>query len=400
MNLLDTIVGKETMKELREKEKVVEEEPIERGDQRVPKKPKLVIKKITLIFIAVIAGVLLLDAGVVYHWRTHSVVIKKEQYKTPEEVDALVRFNMEAYDSILQNYWKKVSDEDLAILFQLSLQKAQNSSEVPLLTTKDRAGTAQMLATVLKTATSIDAEKQLAVNTLIIVLYNLAPQGRNGLLSEKQEKEFRQIVSNINPSNDLYQNLGLQKRATLQEVEDTYQNKKAELEKATSTEAQAELEQVTYAHEVLTDSNTKTLYDQAQIEPTVFSHVTGKTFYIYFSQISPTTLQEFGNAIGVVNATPGLNSMIIDFRGNIGGSLVFLQYFLGLFIGQNQYAFDLFHQGDYQVQRTMIAKLAELDRYKEIAILTDNMTQSTAELTTATFKRFNLAHVVGTKTRG
>jgi len=33
--------------------------------------------------------------------------------------------------------------------------------------------------------------------------------------------------------------------------------------------------------------------------------------------------------------------MIIDLRGNIGGDLDFPQAFLGLFIGPNQYAFDL-----------------------------------------------------------
>jgi C-terminal processing protease CtpA/Prc len=87
-------------------------------------------------------------------------------------------------------------------------------------------------------------------------------------------------------------------------------------------------------------------------------------------------------------------------RGNIGGALDFAQYFFGLFQGANQYSFDLLHQGDYQVQRTSADKLAGLARYKEIAILTDNMTQSTAEVTTATFKRLHLAHVVGGTTRG
>ena len=92
--------------------------------------------------------------------------------------------------------------------------------------------------------------------------------------------------------------------------------------------------------------------------------------------------------------------MIIDLRGNIGGSLDFPQYFLGLFIGPNQYAFDLYHQDDYNAQRTTAERSYELARYKEIAILTDGMTQSTAELLAATFKRMRLAVVVGSKTRG
>lgn len=387
MSLLDKIMGEGTVKELGGEEKTEDKK----------RKSKPVNKKIILIIISVIIVALFL-AGGAYYWHAYSAV--KESYNNPEEADPFVRFNMEAYDSILKNYWKQTSSGDLANLFQLSLQKAKNSPDLPLLATKDRVGTAQMLAAVFKSATSTDAEKRLAVDTLIIALYNLPPQGRDGLFSEKQEKEFRQIVSNINPSNDLYQNLGLQKGATSQEVEETYQNKKSELAKATSAEAQTELKQVVYAHEVLANPKAKTMYDQNQIEPTVFSRTIGTTLYLYFNKISPTTLQEFNNAIDDASTTPKLGSMIIDFRGNVGGSLDFLQYFLGFFIGQNQYAFDLFHQGDYQVQRTVASKLTEIDRYKEIAILTDDMTQSTAELTTATFKRFRLAHVVGAKTRG
>ena len=92
--------------------------------------------------------------------------------------------------------------------------------------------------------------------------------------------------------------------------------------------------------------------------------------------------------------------MIIDLRGNIGGALDFSQYFLGFFQGQSQYAFDLFHLGDYVVQRTVTGKLPALARYEETAVLADGMTQSTAEVTTAAMKRLHLAHVVGATTRG
>jgi len=192
----------------------------------------------------------------------------------------------------------------------------------------------------------------------------------------------------------------VEKGVSKEAVEQAYKEKAAVLEKATTTEAKEQLKQVAYARDVLTNQNSKTLYDEKQIEPTVFRRIVGNTLYLSISKISPTTLQEFGVAVDNASTTPRLDSMIIDFRGNIGGSLDFLKYFLGLFVGDKQYAFDLFHQGDYQVERTVLAKFEQLDRYKEIAILTDNMTQSTAELTTATFKRFNLAGVVGGTTRG
>jgi C-terminal processing protease CtpA/Prc len=69
-------------------------------------------------------------------------------------------------------------------------------------------------------------------------------------------------------------------------------------------------------------------------------------------------------------------------------------------MGQNQFAFDLFHQGDYNVQRTAQPYFPELSRYKDVVVLTDGMTQSTAEVTSAAFKRFKLGTVIGDTTRG
>lgn len=340
---------------------------------------------------------ILLIAGGAYYWQTTG---GGEAYKTPEEKDIYVRFEMEAYDSIKENYWKKLEDADLAQLFQLSLAKAANLPAPPALAAKDRIGTAKMFADVFDGATSTDAKKQLALNTLVVALYNLAPAGRNNLYTTKQESAMRQDVANVNPEADLYGDLGLSKSASVAEVESAYRKKKAALEQAATPEAKAELEKIAYAHKVLADSENKSRYDGGGIEPTTFARVMGKTLYISMSKISPTTLPEFAKAVDNASTTPSLASMILDFRGNIGGATDFAAYFFGLFLGQNQYAFDLFKQGEYEPQRTMIGKFDELSRYKEIAILTDEMTQSTAEVITAMFKRFNLARVVGVPTRG
>jgi C-terminal processing protease CtpA/Prc len=324
----------------------------------------------------------------------------KVHYQTEAEKDVYVRFDMEAYDTINQNYWKDASSSNLAELFQFSLQKAKNLPALPILTSSDRTGVANMLSAEFKKATSTEARKQSAINTLIIALYNMLPQGRNELLSSAQEKQLRQTVANVNPTNDLYQNLGLNKDADQKSVDEAYQKKEAALAKVTSAEAKAELAKVSYAHKVLSDMDSKKIYDNTQIEPTVFGHIINTTLYLYINKISPTTFNEFTKAIENASTTEGLSNMIIDLRNNIGGDLSFPQFFLGLFLGQNQYAFDLYHQGDYQPQRTVTPKFPELDRYKEYAVITNSMTQSTAELLTAILKRANIAHVVGIKTRG
>ncbi len=340
--------------------------------------------------------VLVLLAGGGYWLYAHAA---GSAYATPQEAASVyVRFDMEAYDKIAQNYWNKLSDAQLAELFTLSADKA--ASTTALLKATDRPTTAKMLAQMFAMATSSAARKQLALKTLAVALYNLAPFGRDQLFTNEQTTALRQEVSNVHPNENLYGNLGLSKGASASEVQAAYTAKAKALSASSSPAAAQALQTIAYAKQVLTNPESKQLYDSSGIQPTVFPHILGHTLYLDLSQIAPTTLQEFAIAVNNASTTPGLDSMIIDLRGNIGGALDFLQNFLGLFIGNNQYAFDLYHQGQYEVQRTVQPKFAELDRYTDIAILTDHMTQSTAELTTATFERYHLAHVVGTTTRG
>lgn len=321
-------------------------------------------------------------------------------YKTPEEKDASVRFVMEAFDSIRKNFWTKSEEGDLASHFQLSLQKAQNTLTLPILTTRDRAGVAKMFADALKIATSTESKKNLTVGVVNVALYNLPPFGRSALLSQKQEVALRESVANVDSNKDLYKDLGLEKGATVEEVSVAYKEKAETLVKDPTPEAQAQLAKVSHAKEVLTNPNTRDLYDTAKIEPTALTNIMGKTLYMKIDRISPTTIIEFGRTVYSASNTPNLNSMIIDLRDNLGGSLDFAQSFLGLFLGQNQFAFDLFQQDNYNVQRTNQVYFPELSRYKEIVVLVNEMTQSTAEVTAAAFKRFKLGTVVGKTTRG
>lgn len=350
------------------------------------------------VWVVGFAMLLALGAAAYTHLRpTPAAVV---QYKTPEEADVYVRFGMEAYDTIKEHYWMKTTEGELATLFQLSVAKAANMDAPPTLATTTRADVSAMLGAALAVASSTDAKKDLILRTVQVALYNLAPAGRDMLLSGGQEVALRQEVANVKPEHDLYQDLGVVAGAAPAAVESAYQEKKATLEKTKTPEAAAELKKVSYAKEVLTNATNKALYDEAKVEPTIFVHRLDKTLYLNISKIAPTTLQEFGNAILAASTTQGLESLILDVRGNAGGALDFAPYFLGLFIGPNQFAFDFFHQGDYQPQRTPTPKFGELDRYKEVVVLVDNMTQSTAEVLAAMFKRFHLGVVVGGKTRG
>lgn len=366
-------------------------------------------RRVLVRVIAVTGTVILLGVGGYYAYTKNykdftkifvKTTEKEVTYQTPEEKDVYVRFVMETYDSINKNYWAKMKEEDMARLFQLSIQKVTSQKDLPVIATTTRSGVAKMVSNAVAIGTSSLAKKEFVVNTVIVATANLEPYGRNGLFSQKQEKELRQNVSNINPETNLYKDLGVETGSTAEIVKKAYEEKAVVLAKATTTEAKEELKKITYASKVLTNEYNKKLYDENKIEPTIFGKVLGNTLYLSISKISPTTLSEIGMIVDNASTTPKLDSLIFDLRGNVGGSLDFLQYFLGAFVGQNQFAFDLFHQGEYDAQRTAIGKFEPLNRYKDMAILTDNMTQSTAELTAATFKRLNMAKVVGATTRG
>ncbi len=346
---------------------------------------------------------LALAAGGGYWWyqtREAGVASVAATYKTVEENDVYVRFDMEAFDIIMREYWQKASEPDLAELYRLALQKTEGTTTATLLI-PDRAGTARMLADAFA-RTAEDKRKGLARDMLIVVMANLAPQGRMGLLSEKEEQAFRDVANNVDRSKDLYQTLGVEANAPIEKVQQAFAEKKQELEKLGTPEAKQQLAEAEHAHQVLSDEQTKVVYDQTKIEPTIVSHLVGdEVLYLDLSKISPATFNEFFTTLERTNDQPKLTGMIIDLRGNIGGSLDFAKYLLALFIGPQQYAFDLFHQGELKPERTpAIAQLGGLKRFKEIALLTDGMTQSTAEVTAAMFKRLHMGKVVGTKTRG
>ncbi len=246
-------------------------------------------------------------------------------------------------------------------------------------------------------------KKDFTANLANIVLVNLQPFGRSALYTQKEEQNLKNNVQNIDSNADLYKTLGVEKNASQESITKAYKEKVAELEpkKDKSPEASQELVAINRAYEALKTPEQKAVYDQTGIEPTVIAKLLRpEILYMRFKKISPQTFDEFQKAAAAFDKGNALNSIIIDLRGNIGGSIDLLQYFLGPFIGQNQYAYDFFHQGEYTPFKTQTGWLNSMIRYKKVVILTDNQTQSSAEVMAATFKKYNVGIVVGTQTKG
>lgn len=206
----------------------------------------------------------------------------------------------------------------------------------------------QALGKEIKTKKELLSEikdSKVATSAASLVLASLKPAGRSGLYTEKQEVALKNLVENRNP-------------------------------------------------------------ETGKIEPTIFAKLIGNTLYIQFKKFSPTSLEEFQKAFDTYEQSSSssknsaVSSLVLDLRGNIGGAIDTTAYFLGFFMGKDQTAFEFYHQGQYLPFKTPTDKLSSLNKYKQIVVLIDQNTESSAELLAAALKKYHLGVVVGTPTKG
>lgn len=315
-----------------------------------------------------------------------------------EPKDPYFEFLGEIYDKIKGNYWNKVEDEKLANIYRLAAERVTGRPQQ--INPADRTGLKSLWKNLSATASS-ELKKEFAVNIANLVLGNLEPLGRSGLYTQKDEQNLKNEVQNINPQKDLYEDLGVPKEASSETINKAYEKQVSELSKESSPAAKEKLKEVSYAHQVLTNQTNKQIYDKTGGEPTVFTGILNPNVaYLKIKQMSPATLQEFVDQANGIKDTGTLDSLILDLRGNIGGSIDILPYFLGPFIGPGRYAYDFFHQGNLEPYKTVANWLPSLIKYKKVVILIDGGTQSTAEVMAATLKKYNVGVLVGTRTRG
>lgn len=265
---------------------------------------------------------------------------KAENIPTKEaetEKDVYIEFLLEVYDKIQENYWQKTTDEELSNLFTLASEKITAMPQS--LENKNKEGLKEMLTKIMENMEE-NQKKEFSATLAHIVLQNLQPLGRSGLYTQKEEENLQEKVQNVNP-------------------------------------------------------------ETGQVETTVYTKlVRPDILYLYIERMSLTTLDDLKTETEKFDEGEILDTLILDLRGNIGGSLDILLYLLGPFVGQNQYAFEFFHQGEYQPFKTKIGWLPSLVRYKKVVILIDENSQSSAEVMATTLKKYNVGILVGTKTKG
>ncbi|MFH1427449.1 MAG: S41 family peptidase [Patescibacteria group bacterium] len=332
---------------------------------------------------------------------------KKPESGLVFEDNVYLKFLFEIYDKVQYNYWEKASDEDLSNLYKAAVEKIIDKKVINGVKNKEEI---KKLFNE-QTANMKDEEKKaFAVNIAQIVLANLQPFGRSGLYTEKDEKALQNTVKNIDEGVNLYESLEVPEEATPEEVNEVYHEKKEELDEIikdeeqpaeVKEEAKEKIAQIDRAYETLADENKKAVYDESGIESTAAGRlISPEVFYIQLKKMSPTTFEEFQQAIADADKGEELDSLILDLRGNVGGAIDLMQWFLGPFIGLDQYAYEFYHQGEKEPFKTKVGWLPGLVRYKKVVVLIDNATQSSAEIMAATLKKYNVGVLVGETTRG
>ncbi|MBI2326591.1 hypothetical protein HYU91_04375 [Candidatus Collierbacteria bacterium] len=306
--------------------------------------------------------------------------------------DKYVAFVLETYDQIKENYWEKISDDELSRTYLLAVDKLSGAAHT--LKSHDKKGVEILITAVLKDIKD-DKKKEFSVSLVDTVLVNLKPFGRSRLYSQKEAKELSNTVSNIDPSSDLFKTLGVGKNANDQEISRAFSEKSKEA----TTEAQKA--EVKRAYEALGDNESRKLYAVSGVEPTIeYKLINPSIFYVHLTKFSPTTMEEFARVTEKVDVGDSLDTLIFDLRENIGGAIDGLPYFLGPFIGPDTYGYQFYHQGEKEDFKTVTGWMKSLVRYNKVIVLIDGNTQSTAEVMASTLKKYNVGIILGATTKG
>jgi hypothetical protein len=352
--------------------------------------------KLALILIIIVFVCLILSGG--YFGIRYYQDSKNAQanLSTAQNKDVYVEFASEVWDIIKQNHWEKQADDQLANLYKLGAEKVLGK---PVEMTPRNKDEVRSMIDIITTDMDVDKKKEFVITLSDIVLANLKPFGRSRLFGQKQQEELKNTVENRDPSTDLYATIGADKDAPIAEIEKKYEEKVEAIDESTP-EGKVEIAKLDRAKVTLSADDTRSAYDKYGVESTVITKIySPDIYYMHITKISPQTFEEFQQRANEVDKKP-LKALIIDLRGNIGGAIDILPYFLGPFIGPNSYGYEFFHQGEYTPYKTTTGWLPSLIKFKKVVILIDGESQSSAEVMAATFKKYNVGAVVGTHTKG
>jgi len=356
----------------------------------------------------IILFIIILLGGLYFYNFTYVRGDQGENEAVQVQEEKHVAFLLEIFDKIQENYWEVITGQDLFNIYKAGLEKLEKQPEVII--NSDRTALKSILTQVVDGLSDELAKKEFSVYLATIVLYNLQPVGRSGLFTTQKETDLWNNVKNIDPNTNLYTELDVTEDASTEEIAAAADEVEEELQDIIndndSTEeelaaAQQKLAVVDRARETLTQEAARQTYNTSGVEATVYGEMlTDEILHMTIKKMSPTSFTELQQVANEFDQYQNLDTLILDLRGNIGGSVDLMPYFLGPFIGPNQYAYESYHQGEYEPYKTLVGWLPSLVRYKNVIILQDEIAQSSAEVMTSVLKKYNVGILVGTTSRG
>ncbi len=359
---------------------------------------KLIIVKQKKIIIFIGSTFLLLGVIISGYFYFRSDRVSNVIHSEPK--DKHLVFLLEVYDKINENYWQKPEENNLITLYAKGIEKLTEQPQN--WECGDKSCLADKLEEIINKISSEEKKKEFTQQLADIVLANLKPFGRSRLYVEKDELALQKRVKN-QTDEDYYQALGVKQDSSPEEINQTAEEKIAQLapKSTESPEVQKEIEEVKKAQQVLGDEKAKENYDTQGIAPTIeYKLIQPEILHLHLTKFSPTTLEDLQRITQKFDQGNKLDTLIIDLRNNVGGAVDGLPYFLGPFIGNDQYAYQYFHQGEKEDHKTQLGWLPSLVRYKKVVILINENTQSSAEVFASVLKKYNVGILVGTTTKG
>lgn len=354
-------------------------------------------KQILAVFIVL---ALILTSEYFFFRFSHFKPAQEYIFSVTQKKDPYSEFVSEIYDIISQNYWEEIGDKELSNLFLASSRQLAPSK---VLSSENKQGVQKLVQDIIKDMEP-KKKKEFTGKLSDLTLASLKPNNRSRLYAQVNKEALKNLVQNVDPKTDLYKNLNVSKQAPQEEVKKAYEQKVEEIKKEETKapeEAKKKLEEANRAYEALKTPEKRELYDKYKIEPTVSNKfIKPGILYIPIKRISPQTFQEFINEVQRIKPEEHGDALILDLRGNIGGSIDLLPKFLGPFIGKNQYAFEFYRRAKPIPVKTVTDWLPSLLPYKNVVVLIDQNTQSSAEIIASVLKKYNVGVLVGRRTKG
>ncbi len=356
------------------------------------------LKKKFFLSLFVIFTVILGLVGIYYFTPFRAKKFIPLSKKNVKVTNPYLTFVQEAYQTIQENYWKKLDDNQLTQIFMAAHEKITHQPQLASLQTSKTAYF-QFLQGYLKTLPP-NKQKQFVVQLVNLTLTNLPPTGRSRLYLKKDEIALKNEVENKTKLN-YYQLFGVKPDTKPEVIKKKYQQEKKKLEKEKTPQVKRKLHQIKQAYQTLIDPQAKKRYQQTKIATTVEGELLSpQILHLSITRFSPTTLEDLKRVSQRFDHGDKLDTLILDLRDNIGGAIDGLPYFLGPFIGPNRYAYEFLQQGKKEVYQTKIGWFPSLVRYKKVVILINHNTQSSAEVFASVLKKYNVGVLVGERTRG